>query len=118
MTWAAVCASNKLSALNPSNAVTLLSPYLVVQHLHLRKYLCKHRQTQWMCDSSSNEQRHVVCVTVVHTYKTNTMKFITNNLSHSALHIGYKEQQIEEEVNMEFLGSQIDNHLNWKNHIE
>jgi hypothetical protein len=46
------------------------------------------------------------------------MKFITNNLSHSALHIGYKEQQIEEAVSTEFLGLQIDNHLNWKNHIE
>jgi hypothetical protein len=46
--------------------------------------------------------------------KTNRMKFITNNPSHSALRIGYKEEYIEETVNTKFLGLQIDNHLNWK----
>jgi hypothetical protein len=50
--------------------------------------------------------------------KTNIMKFITNNLSHSILHIGYKEKYIEETVHTKFLALQIDNHLNWKNHIE
>jgi hypothetical protein len=49
---------------------------------------------------------------------TNIMKFITNNSSHSTLHIGYKEKYIEETVNTKFLGLQIDNYLNWKNHIE
>jgi hypothetical protein len=28
--------------------------------------------------------------------KTNIMKFITNNLSHSTVHIGFKEKYIEE----------------------
>ena len=48
----------------------------------------------------------------------NVMKFITKSSSHSTLHIGYKEKYIEETVNMKFLGLPIDNHINWKNHIE
>jgi hypothetical protein len=50
--------------------------------------------------------------------KTNRMKFITNNPSHSALCIGYKEEYLEEMVKTKFLGLQIDNHLNWKSHTE
>jgi len=46
------------------------------------------------------------------------MKFVTKNSSHSTLHIGYKLNYIGETVNTEFLRLQIDNHLNWKNHIE
>ena len=46
------------------------------------------------------------------------MKFITKNSSHSTLHIGYKEKHIEKAENTTFLGLQIDNHINWKNHIE
>jgi len=48
----------------------------------------------------------------------NIMKFIAKNLSHSMLHIGYKEKYIKETVSTKFLGSQIDNQINWKNHIE
>jgi len=44
--------------------------------------------------------------------KTNIMKFITKNSSHSTLHIGYKEKYIEDTVNTKFLGSQIDNDIN------
>jgi hypothetical protein len=32
--------------------------------------------------------------------------------------IGYDEKYIEESVNIKFLGLQIDNYLNWKNHID
>ena len=46
------------------------------------------------------------------------MKFIRKNSSHSALHISSKEECTEETVNTEFLGLQIDNHINWKDHIE
>jgi len=46
------------------------------------------------------------------------MKFITKNSSHSALHIDYKEKCIEKAENTTFLDLQIDNHINWKNHIE
>jgi len=48
----------------------------------------------------------------------NIMKFITKNSSHSTLLIGYKEKYVEETVNTTFLGLQIDNHINWKHHIE
>jgi len=46
------------------------------------------------------------------------MKFITRNSSYSTVYIGYKEKYIEETVNTKFLGLQIDNHINWKNHKE
>jgi len=47
----------------------------------------------------------------------NIMKFITKNSSHSTLHIGYKEKYIEETNNTKFIGSEIDNHIIWKNPI-
>ena len=50
--------------------------------------------------------------------KTNIMKFITKNSSHSTLHIDYKEKYIEKMMNTKFFGLQIDNHINWKNHIQ
>ena len=40
---------------------------------------------------------------------------ITNN---SPLSTDYNEKYIEVSVNIRFLGLQIDNHLNWKNHID
>jgi hypothetical protein len=55
---------------------------------------------------------------VLNVDKINTMKFVTRNSSHSTLHFGYKEKYTEETVNTKFLGLQIDNHINWKNHIE
>jgi hypothetical protein len=45
--------------------------------------------------------------------KTNTMKFIIMNSTHSTLHTGYEGM-----ANTKFLGLQSDNHLNWKNYIE
>jgi hypothetical protein len=55
---------------------------------------------------------------VLNTDKTNIMKFITKNSSHSMWHTGYKEKNIEETLNTQFLGLQIDNHLHWKKHNE
>jgi len=46
------------------------------------------------------------------------MKFTTNNSAHSAMHTVYKEKNTEDTVNIKFLGLQIDNHLNWENHIK
>jgi hypothetical protein len=34
------------------------------------------------------------------------------------LYIGYEVKYMEEIVNTKFLSLQIDNHINWKNHIE
>jgi hypothetical protein len=48
----------------------------------------------------------------------NKMKFITKNSAHSTLQLGYKKKYIEQTVNTKFLGLQIDNHINWKNHTE
>jgi hypothetical protein len=50
--------------------------------------------------------------------KMNIMKFITKNSSRSTLHIGYKENYVEETVNTKPLVLQIDNHINWKNKTE
>jgi len=51
-------------------------------------------------------------------HNTNIIKFVMNNLPQCALGTDYKEKCIEERVNGKFLGLQIDNHLNWKNHID
>jgi hypothetical protein len=50
--------------------------------------------------------------------KTNIIKFTTINAPQCPLSIGYNDKYIEESVQTKFLGLQIDNHLNWKNHIE
>jgi hypothetical protein len=49
--------------------------------------------------------------------KTNVMKFITKYSPQYPLNIGYNDKCIEEAVNRKFLGLQIDNQLNCKNHI-
>jgi hypothetical protein len=55
---------------------------------------------------------------VLNLEKTNIMKSVTNNLLYCALTMGHKGKYIKEAVNLKFLGTQTDNHLNWKNHIE
>jgi hypothetical protein len=50
--------------------------------------------------------------------KMKIKKLITKNSSHSTLHIGHTEKNIEETVNNKFLGLQTDNHVNLKNHNE
>jgi hypothetical protein len=51
---------------------------------------------------------------VLNSDKTNIIKFIKKNASHSTLHIGYKE----ETMSITFLVLQTDNYINWKNHTE
>jgi hypothetical protein len=51
-------------------------------------------------------------------HKTNIIKSLMNNLPQCALGIGCKEKCIEERVNGTFFRLQIDNHFNWKNHID
>jgi hypothetical protein len=41
-----------------------------------------------------------------------------NNSQHRAWGVGYKGKYVEETVNTKFLGFHIDNHVNWKNHID
>ena len=55
---------------------------------------------------------------VLNLEKTNIIKFVTINQPHCALTISCKDKYIEETVNLKFLGIQIDNHLNWRNHID
>jgi hypothetical protein len=49
--------------------------------------------------------------------KTNIITFTTINVPQCPLSIGYNDKYIEESAQTKFLGLQIDNHLNWKNHI-
>jgi hypothetical protein len=44
--------------------------------------------------------------------KTNIMKFITNNLSHSALHVGFKVKYMENMVDTKLICLKIDNNPN------
>jgi hypothetical protein len=55
---------------------------------------------------------------VLNLQKTNIMKFLTSNSPHCALTTGYKDKYIEETIHSTFLGLQLDNHLNWKYHID
>jgi hypothetical protein len=48
----------------------------------------------------------------------NIIKFITINVLQCPLSIGYNDKHIEESAQTKFLGLKIDNHLNWKNHID
>jgi hypothetical protein len=50
--------------------------------------------------------------------KTNILKFTTINLPQYPLSIGYNDKYIEESVHTKFFGLHIDNHSNWKNHID
>jgi hypothetical protein len=50
--------------------------------------------------------------------KTDLLKSITKNSSHSTLRIGFKEKCVERKVNTKLLGLQTDNHINWKAQIE
>ena len=43
---------------------------------------------------------------------------MTNNSSHSTLHIDYKENYIEQTANTTFLDLETDNRINLKSHIE
>jgi hypothetical protein len=47
--------------------------------------------------------------------KTNVIKFITKN-SQYPLNIRHNDKYVEDAVNTKFIGLQIGNHLNWKNH--
>jgi hypothetical protein len=50
--------------------------------------------------------------------KTNVMKFVPKNMPLCLLTISYKDKYVEEVVSTQFLGIHLDNHLNWKDHID
>jgi hypothetical protein len=50
--------------------------------------------------------------------ETNIIEFKTNNTPQYDLCIGYNEKYIKESINTISLCLQIDNHLNWKYHID
>jgi hypothetical protein len=54
---------------------------------------------------------------VLNLEKTNIMNLVTINLPYCVLAIGH-DKCMEGAVKLIFLGIQIDNHLNWKNHID
>jgi hypothetical protein len=59
----------------------------------------------------------VYCQQVGPTSTLNKCNTIYNNSPQHALNIGCDKKHIEEPVNTKFLGLQIDDHFNWKNHI-
>jgi hypothetical protein len=50
--------------------------------------------------------------------KTNVIKFIAKYSLQYPLNTGYNDNHIEGGVKTKFLDLQIDNHLNWKTHID
>jgi hypothetical protein len=50
--------------------------------------------------------------------KTNTVTFNPINSAHSHLVTEYKNTTIEEAAGTTLLGLHIDNHMNWKQHID
>jgi len=50
--------------------------------------------------------------------KTNVIKFTPKTTAHVPLDIYYKDNVIDEVKSTKFLGMHIDNHMNWKNHVE
>ena len=54
---------------------------------------------------------------VLNLEETNIMKFVTINQPYHALTVCYKDKCIEEGVNLKFLDTEIDSHLNWRIHI-
>jgi hypothetical protein len=72
---------------------------------------------------SNSVLSHMIKLTAANNFvlnidKTNIMKSITKNSAHSTLYIGYRELHIGEIMTIKFLGLQIHNHINLKNHIE
>jgi len=55
---------------------------------------------------------------VLNLNKMNITTFVTKKSSHSTLRIGYKEKYVEDTLFKKFLSLQIDNHINWKHHID
>jgi hypothetical protein len=56
---------------------------------------------------------------VLNITKTNVIKFTPKTTAHVPLDISFKDNNVLHEVNStKILGIHIDNHMNWKTHIE
>ena len=55
---------------------------------------------------------------VLNNTKTNVIKFTPKTTAHVPLDIYYTDNVIDEVKSTKFLGMHIDNHMNWKNHVE
>jgi hypothetical protein len=63
-------------------------------------------------------KRFAANVLSLNTDKTNAIKF---NLSHSqedSFQISYEDKKNQKAINIKFIGLEIDQHLNWKTHIQ
>jgi hypothetical protein len=49
--------------------------------------------------------------------KTKIIKSDLSNSQHTSFQICYKDTRINDDKNIQFLGLQIDKHMNWKTHI-
>jgi hypothetical protein len=50
--------------------------------------------------------------------KTKIMKFESNQHNNACFHITFRDEQIEVEMNVKFLGLEIDKHMNCKTHMQ
>ena len=50
--------------------------------------------------------------------KTKVIKFTPKTTAHVPLDIYYKDNVTDDIKSTKFLGMHIDNHMNWKNHVE
>jgi len=55
---------------------------------------------------------------VLNITKTNVIKFAPKTTTHNPLDIYYKDNVINEVKSTKLLGMHIDNHMNWKPHVE
>jgi hypothetical protein len=55
---------------------------------------------------------------VLNIAKPNVIKFTPKTTAHVRLDVYYKDNVIDEVKSTKFLGKDIDNHMNWKNHVE
>jgi hypothetical protein len=54
---------------------------------------------------------------VLNVEKTNIVKFKTTNLPLYPLAVGYADKCTKETTSIKFLDVKIDNHINWKSHV-
>jgi len=82
------------------------------------QYVSVFYVTSWFCLISKGFTANESALNRNLESEINVRKFVLNNPSKYPLNVGYDEECIEEPVNTKFLGYQIGNCLNWKNHTD